>query len=391
MKHLPSIYLYLVSLCILGCLCSAPAWAEEPAPDAGPVQLFPFLEGIPSGLAGGSCSPVIIHFFYNPGCGACERIHPVISAYAENHSEVKIEYHSLAGNKTNIDLFTTFQETYNISHAHVPILFLGSTILMGDDVIEADLDQTVQDVRAQNNCAGLLPEYNPEASHISSAGAINIPVLLLAAIGEGINPCGLLVLALLLVSLMASQSRRIVLAIGLAYIVAFFAVRLLSGFAIFSIIQFPGISQIFTLIAGVIAIIAGIIQVADGIARKEKPLLSIPESKKGIISAYMKKASIPAGCIAGALVGLYGMACTAGIYISILGMLYKDTALGMLYLTAYNIVVIIPLLAILLLVFFGIPPEKVNAWRMEKKSLLRVVIGVVMILMGIIILFPGVM
>jgi cytochrome c biogenesis protein CcdA len=187
---------------------------------------------------------------------------------------------------------------------------------------------------------------------------------------------------------MASESRRTVLYIGLAYIVAFFAVRLLSGFAIFSVIQLPGISRIFTFIAAAVALIAGIIQVVDGLSKKQKPLLSIPDSKKGLISSYMKKASIPAGLVVGALVGVYGMACTAGIYISILGMLYKEPAIGLIYLVLYNVVVIIPLLIILLLVFFGIPPEKVNSWRDEQKSMLRVLIGVVMIIMGIIILIP---
>ena len=62
--------------------------------------------------------------------------------------------------------------------------------------------------------------------------------------------------------------------------------------------------------------------------------------------------------------------------------------MGSLYLILYNFIVIIPLIAILLLVFFGLPPEKVNAWREESKSLLRLMIGIVMLLMGIIILIP---
>ena len=49
---------------------------------------------------------------------------------------------------------------------------------------------------------------------------------------------------------------------------------------------------------------------------------------------------------------------------------------------------IIPLIAILLLVFFGLPPEKVNAWREGRKSQLRLAIGIIMVLMGIIILIP---
>jgi cytochrome c biogenesis protein CcdA len=376
---------YLFLCLILVCF---PAGAQSPDPSSGSLPSVPFIGNIPGIFSEGSCEPVIIHFFFNPGCGACEKVHPVITAYAANHSEVSVEYHSLAGNRTSIDLFNAFQAAYNISHAHVPILFLGTTTLMGQSAIENDLDQTVQGVRANNTCAGLLPEYNPDYGNIEPASQVNMVVLLVAAIGEGLNPCGLLVLALLLVSLMASESRKTVLAIGIAYIVAFFAVRLLSGFAIFSIIQLPGISQIFTIIAAGIAIIAGIIQVADGITRKQKPLLSIPDSKKGIISSYMKRASIPAGLVAGALVGIYGMACTVGIYISILGMIYKEPVLGLIYLVLYNIIVIIPLLAILFLVFFGIPPERINTWRNEQKSMLRVIIGIVMIIMGIIILIP---
>jgi len=202
------------------------------------------------------------------------------------------------------------------------------------------------------------------------------------------NPCGLLVLALLLVSLMATGSRKMVFLVGLAYICAFFIVRLLSGFAIFSIIQLPGIAKAFTFVAAAIAIIAGVVQIKDGLSKEQKPILSIPDSKKGLISSYMKEASIIGGFIVGILVGIYGMACTAGIYISILGMLYQDLTYGLLYLVLYNFIVIIPLVAILILVIFGLSPETVNAWRDERKSLLRLMIGIIMVIMGIIILIP---
>jgi len=343
---------------------------------------IPFLGGFTS-----SSDPVIIHFFFNPGCGACEKIHPVMETYAANHSDVRVEFYSLAGNQTNIDLFNAYQKAYNITHAHVPILFLGTTTLMGEEEITDKLDTTVAEIKKGNNKGGLLQNITT-ASGNAVESSINPTFIVVAGIGEGLNPCGLLVLALLLVSLMASQSRRTVLAIGLAYIVAFFAVRLLSGFAIFSVIQLPGLSQTFTLIAAAVAIIAGIIQVKDGLSKKQHPILSIPDSKKSLISSYMKRASVPAGLVVGALVGIYGMACTAGIYISILGMLYKEPAIGLIYLILYNILVIIPLLIILLLVFFGIPPEKVSSWRDDQKSMLRLMIGVVMIIMGIVILIP---
>ncbi|HWQ65727.1 MAG TPA: hypothetical protein VN372_02535, partial [Methanospirillum sp.] len=325
-----------------------------------------------------------IHFFYSPTCGSCQKVLPFIKEYAQTHPQTKIEFNDLTGNKTNIERFSQYRSMFPDESIYVPAVFIGDTLLQGEVNITSKFNSTVE--AFQNN----LSSTGSSGGRISSEGtsSMNLVVLMVAAIGEGLNPCGLLVLALLLVSLMATSTRRMVLCVGLAYICAFFLVRLLSGFAIFSVIQLPGIATSFTLLAAAIAIIAGLIQIKDGLSKEQKPLLSIPVSKKGLISSYMKKASIPGGFIAGVLVGIYGMACTAGIYISILGMLYKDLTYGLLYLILYNIIVIIPLIAILLLVFFGLAPEKVNTWREERKSMLRLMIGIVMVLMGIIILIP---
>ena len=293
-----------------------------------------------------------------------------------------------------MDLYLRFQNSYGLKHAHVPIIFIGNNSIEGAENIETNLDSKVRSVQGNQT---EIREWttrqeqlisNQTTSDYGSQYSVNPALLIVAGLGEGLNPCGLLVLALLLVSLMATTSRRTVLAVGISYIVAFFIVRLLSGFAIFSIIQIPGISQIFLIIAAIIALLAGIIQIRDGLAKDPKPLLAIPASKKGMISKYMKRASVPAGFVVGLLVGIYGMACTAGIYISILSMIFRNPVTGLLYLVLYNLLVIVPLICIVLLVFFGIPPEKVNSWREGKKSLLRVIIGVIMLVMGIIILIP---
>ena len=324
-----------------------------------------------------------VHFFYNPTCGSCQKVLPIIQDYATNHPQAGIKLHDISGNQTNIEKFEKFRSLFPGEAIHVPVVFAGDTLLQGESNITRDFNSTVESYVKKT------PPGSPASLSFSDTRAsINPVVLLVAAIGEGLNPCGLLVLALLLVSLMATGTRRMVLAVGIAYICAFFLVRLLSGFALFSIIQLPGLATAFTIVAALIAIVAGGIQIKDGLSKEQKPLLSIPDSKKSLISSYMKKASIPGGFIVGVLVGIYGMACTAGIYISILGMLYKDIISGLQYLILYNIVVIIPLIAILLLVFFGLPPEKVNAWRDEKKSQLRLAIGIIMVLMGIIILIP---
>lgn len=322
-----------------------------------------------------------IHFFYSPLCSSCHKVMPFIEEYETAHPGVRIQYHNIGDNQDDILLFETFRKIHPDKSLFVPVVFIGEEALIGEEAIFSDFEQKAGEV--ENHRA---PEFKENSTPGSETITVNPVILLLAALGEGFNPCGLLVLALLLVSLMASDSRKTILLVGSAYICAFFLIRVLSGFAIFSVIQIPGVAQVFLIVAGLIAIIAGLFQIKDGLVKNPKALFSIPQSKKSSISKYLKIASVPAGFIVGALTGLYGMACTVGIYISILGMIYQDFQSGSFYLLAYNFVVVLPLIAILLLVIFGLSPERLNSWRDERKSLLRIIIGVIMLGMGIIIL-----
>ncbi len=337
----------------------------------------------PENSSASSSAKAAVDFFYSPLCSSCHKVMPYIEEYEKAHPDVRIQYHNIADNQDDILLFETFRKMHPEEELFVPVIFIGDEVLTGEDAIFTHFERKMGELQTRGS-----PEIIADRPAPAEPITINPVILVLAALGEGFNPCGLLVLALLLVSLMASDSRKTIFFVGSAYIIAFFLIRVLSGFAIFSVIQIPGVARIFLIAAGIIAIIAGLVQIKDGLLKNPKALFSIPQSKKSSISKYLKIASVPAGFIVGALTGLYGMACTVGIYISILGMIYQDFQSGLFYLLAYNIIVILPLIAILLLVIFGLSPEKVNSWRDERKSLLRIIIGVIMLIMGIIILVP---
>jgi cytochrome c biogenesis protein CcdA len=59
---------------------------------------------------------------------------------------------------------------------------------------------------------------------------------------------------------------------------------------------------------------------------------------------------------------------------------------GIPYLLLYNIIFVLPLLIILIIIYKGIPPEKVERWRLEKRKHFRLIIGIIMILLGMIML-----
>jgi cytochrome c biogenesis protein CcdA len=66
--------------------------------------------------------------------------------------------------------------------------------------------------------------------------------------------------------------------------------------------------------------------------------------------------------------------------------LRTDVSGGLGYLLIYNFAFIIPLLVIIALVAWGLPPERVNKFRIEQRRVIRIIIGGIMFFFAAIIL-----
>lgn len=263
---------------------------------------------------------------------------------------------------------------------------------MGEDQIRDNLVAAIQNEEAvaQNETA---PAVNGTVTGSKNCpgtfSALTVPLVIFCAAVDSINPCAFSVLIILLLSLIALQSRRQVLMVGITYIAAVFCFYFFSGVGIFSFVHVSGISGLISTAAAIIAIVLGIVNIIDVLRKKEGFILAIPESKKPVIERYISVATLPAAFVLGVLVGIFELPCTGGIYLAILSLMSNTLTLsqGIPYLLLYNFIFILPLIIILLVVVFGMPPEKVNAWRMENRRLLRLGIGLAMILIGVLILY----
>jgi len=236
------------------------------------------------------------------------------------------------------------------------------------------------------------PSVHPTfANNSGSSGdgeTLTIPLVAGAALVDGINPCAFAVLIFLLLSLLGLDSRKKVLMVGATFIVAVFCFYFASGLGLFAVIQSSGMSRLVSLAAAVIAIIAGVISIGEALWKKPTPFLSIPASTKGIIDTWVKKGSLPAAFVLGILVGMFELPCTGGIYLAILSLLSNRMTLyqGIPYLLLYNLIFIVPLVLILVVVAFGVAPEQLEKIREEKRPYIRLAMGIVMIILGIILL-----
>ena len=202
----------------------------------------------------------------------------------------------------------------------------------------------------------VIMEKEPTCPQESSQ--LSLLLVIFAAMVDSANPCGLSVLVFLLIPMAVAGSRRRILLVGGVYIAAMFLFHLLVGIGLFSVFSLSGLSRTFALIGGAIALILGIITIVDVIRNKETFILSIPESKKGLLGNYIRIASLPAAFILGILAGILGFSCTGGIYISILAIMGTEMTVmsGLPWLALYNIVYILPLILITLLIAYGISP-----------------------------------
>jgi cytochrome c biogenesis protein CcdA len=256
---------------------------------------------------------------------------------------------------------------------------IGNLTLEGSQDIQRYLERIVSLQQNKSESTGLF--FSNARNFVSSSQGIPLILIFGAGLVDGINPCAFAVLVLMLISLMKQKTRNAMFIAGITYITAVFIFYLLSGIGIFSVIQTAGITNAFSFIAGCITCIAGILMLKDALKPGDRSLLGISPSHMGVIQQLMKIATLPSAFILGILVGIFELPCTGGIYLSILSMISLKSSFSQAfgYLILYNLAFIIPLVCILVLVAFGLPPERVNTWRLEQRQRLKGIIGVVLI------------
>ncbi len=223
---------------------------------------------------------------------------------------------------------------------------------------------------------------------------ISLISILGLAIVDAVNPCALAVMVIVLISLLIDnpKNKKRVLLGGLG-----FSLAVLIGYFLYGLIMIQLFSHlipdlgIFSLLIfrgfGLFAIILGILNFRDYLNYKpgglgtEMPLSIRPKMKK-----LVKKITSPKGAfVIGLFVTLFLLPCTIGPYIIASGKLSVLSFFSTLpYLILYNLIFIIPMIAITLLIYFGLATvEKVSGWKEDNIRYLHLVEGLILTILGI--------
>lgn len=217
---------------------------------------------------------------------------------------------------------------------------------------------------------------------------LNLPLVVLAAIVDGINPCAIGVLIFMLAWLIKRRHRHhTILGHGLIYILAVFLTYLAAGLILLPFLErVRGISvNVYYVLAGVV-FVAGLLELKDFFFYGKGPTLSILPGPAKRIEYYIKHLSdrLSTSFMIGVFVSLVELPCTGAIYVAVLALMGVSgvTTTNLLLLLIYNLIFVLPLVAILLLFYQGISHHTFQNWHHRNRKYMRLAVGFMLIIMA---------
>ena len=209
-----------------------------------------------------------------------------------------------------------------------------------------------------------------------------------AGLLDGINPCAFAVLLLFVSFLFTLQrGRPDLLAFGFTYIGAIYLTYLGIGLGLLTVFQL-GAPHLFAKLGAGLMIVLGLVNIKDFFWYGLGPSLTLPKIGVSARDRWMRRATLPATAVVGFLVGICEFPCTGGVYVGVLGLLAAQTTYwsGLTYLVAYNVMFVLPLVALLLVIGNRRVVGQFSRWMATHKRQLRLGQGAVMVAIGLIIL-----
>jgi cytochrome c biogenesis protein CcdA/glutaredoxin len=327
--------------------------------------------------------PVELLFFYESGCPHCARAERFLNERIKPNYHIDIKKYEIH-KPENASLLIRFAELYN-TEIYTPSVLIGDTLITGDErtsfkTIEESVRKALR-IQAPSPLTLLKDKEGFKRK-------ISISAVLSAATIDAINPCACAVLTLLLGTILLSKrSRSQVIKAGLAFTASTLISYLLMGLGLFFVISISGIQQYIYIAVSILAILIGLGNMKDYIWPEKWFSMEVPQSwRPGLQKITTSITSIPGAFGIGFLVSVFLLPCTSGPYLVVIGMLSESSTKIQAFwlLIIYNIIFILPFIAITLGVGYGLTTTaRMEKLRKEKLGKIHLITGLIMLSIGV--------
>jgi cytochrome c biogenesis protein CcdA len=323
---------------------------------------------------------VTVEYFYIPGCAKCEKATPVIEAVMSSYGS-RVNFIKYNSNEEGRSLAIEYQ----IPGTPSVIVNKNAQRLISYESYNGDLsklENTLRDEIEKASTTTAISGVQPREKIV-----LSVPSVFVVGLLAGFNPCLLAILAFIAsVTLANTGRRRDVLLIVIMFSLGIFVTYLVFGIGLLSIIErSPGLQGSIKNFLVVLIGILGIWHLYDAyhLRKNTESSFYTPKAFIRLTESVTKQVSLPASFFIGALFSLIKAPCVGAVYFVVLDMVRSGKGTGYLYLAAYNFGVVLPVLVLGGAIAFGLNPDKVEKFRKDKRSMMRLITGITLLIIAV--------
>lgn len=391
-----------------GAAASAGAVSAESAADCGRGATCPLDEVAATGPPGDTAPQtepprVTLLFFWGVGCPHCEQAKPFVARLGKERPRLTLESIEVRQDRRGRARFVETMRRLGVEAVGIPTFVVKDKYVVGflegttekqvTALVDAALDQGKEkdSTSATRDTSVTLPWVGEV-----DAATMSLPTFTLA-VGfiDGVNPCAIWVLLVLLGILAHVRSTSRLFLVGGTFVVMSGAVYFAFMTAWLSMFELVGLSRSMTMILGVLVLLMGLINLKELVWFKRGVSLTIPDKVKPKLYRKMRgvanAVSLPAAFLGVAalafFVNLIELGCTLGlpaVYTRVLSLREQLTALERYgYLLLYNLAYIVPLA--LVVVVYALT---LHRWTLSERGakVLKGVSGGLLVVFGLLFL-----
>lgn len=337
-------------------------------------------------------NPEII-FYASDSCYNCKEVKTMLSKY----DNINVILKTIESEENYKELQKV--ATYFNKDAMVPSILIGDKFLVGADIIDSfddTLNKKLGDKYELLNVSTI--EVNIAKINEENYNNISFFVIMLSGLIDGINPCALSML-ILLIGIVTKTDKKNVIYIGTSYASGTFLAYFFIGLNIFKVMEIA--SKIsWLIIVMYISIICmslfiiylntkDFINIKKGKVENIKNQLS--NNQKSKIYKYINKLTdskhiVFYGFVLGIILTLLEFTCTGQVYIPTLSYMINsgEGVLPYIYLFAYNIMFIMPLIIVCIVTYITKETNKVMNLLYDKLGYIKLITNLIYVIIIVI-------
>ncbi|PKO13194.1 MAG: hypothetical protein CVU39_20055 [Chloroflexi bacterium HGW-Chloroflexi-10] len=314
------------------------------------VVLLAALIQQPVAAQDGEGYPVVVYMFWGEGCPHCAVAKPFFEGLAEKYPQVELRFYEVWYDDANQQKFITMSAAYGFEPHGVPTIFIGDEHWEGfNEGMETLLEEKIRmciTIGCPDAGAGIivpvveatpntnLPTLQPNGQ-ASTSETIKVPLIgevnlenqsltiatILIALVDGVNPCSIWVLSMLLALTLHTGSRKRVIIIGLVFITITAGIYALFIGGLFTFLTLVSFMTWIQVVVALVALFFALVNIKDYFWYKEGLSFTIADDKKPGLFKKMRNLMDNSqslwGLIGGTVVlaagvSLVEFSCTAG-------------------------------------------------------------------------------